>query len=328
MGSQIIADPNKTPSVLSRLSSIFLCLFEACPDQCAESTGFLFNLLSYIDNTGVFDLFKSICCKDSELRAIQKSLVESKLHIYIVQIIETTKEMNQTLKNLLSLIAYGANNKSMWPSFCSPEVCQALVQKLLLLDTIPSEGWQAMDAVTCNKTANLLKPLIKNAILLLSTSYLEPKPALTFAVDFLQKMFRRCESEFNKQTLNQIISSSISLIASVPDCSNLMASVFRLIGALVNSKSYREQALNSFLPILTAEAPSRVRSAATAHCASFLMNLEDAADSDQELKAILQKHDEFVEICERFIPWYHNKLSSNYGGSVLTMERLGLISNF
>ena len=81
---------------------------------------------------------------------------------------------------------------------------------------------------------------------------------------FLQKMFRRCESEFNKQTLNQIMSSSISLIASVPDCSNLMASVFRLIGALVNSKSYREQALNSFLPILTAEAPSRVRSAATA----------------------------------------------------------------
>ena len=305
-----------------------MCLFEACPDQAAESTVFLFNLLRFIENTGVFDLFKSICCKDSELKAIQQYLVESKLHIYIVQMLDSTEKVDQTLRNLLSLIAYGANNKNMWHSFCCDEICQSLVKKLKSLDQIPNEGWQAIDSVTCNKTTHILKPLIDDAITLLSTSYLSPKPALTFAIEFLQKMIRRCENDFTKPIVTQIISSIISLIASVPDCSNLMGSVFRLIGSLVRSKIHREQALNSFLPIITAEAPSRVRSAATAQCASFILNLQDAALVDPDLNAFLQKREEYIEICERFIPWYHKKLTSNYGGSTLSMDRLGLISNF
>ena len=328
LGSQIIADPNTSDSLISRLSSIFLCLFEACPDQCAESTGFLFNLLRFIENTGVFDLFKSICCKDSELKAIQQYLVESKLHIYIVQMLDSTQKVDQTFKNLLSLISYGANNKNMWHSFCCDEICQSLVKTLKSLQEIPNEGWQAIDAVTCNKSIHILRPFINDAITLLSTSYLSPKPALTFAVEFLQKMIRKTESDFPKPIVNQIISSIISLIASVPDSSNLMGSVFRLIGSLVRSKNIREQALNSFLPIITAEAPSRVRSAATAQCATFILHLQEAAALDPELNAIVQKSEEYQEICERFIPWYHKKLTSNYGGSSLSMDRLGLISNF
>lgn len=327
VGTQIISDPNKNPSVLSRLASIFLCLFETCPDQCEEGCGFLFTLLSYIDNTGVFDLFKSICNKDSDLKEIQKSLVESKISTYIVRVLESTDNIS-TIGNLLSLISFGANNRIMWPSFCSEEVCHELVTLVLKDDNVINEKWLAVDAVTCNATFTRLKPIIDKALNLISTSYLNPKPALTYATDFIQKMLRRAEKSFTQETIDKLISSAINIMATSPDSSNLLGAVFRLFGAMCNSKTFREHALDLILPIITAEAPSRVRSAATAHCSMLLVNLQEMAKTDTELATFLSKYDEYNEKCERFLPWYKKVITQNYGGPVITFEHSVLIANF
>jgi hypothetical protein len=327
VGTQIISNPNTSPSVLSRLSTIFLCMYEACPDQCEEGSGFLFPLLSFIDNTGVFDLFKSICCKDSDLTALQKSLVESKLSTYIVNLLDSTHN-SIIFGNLLLLISYGANNKIMWQSFCSEEVCLKLVDLILKDDSAINEKWLAVDSVTCNATFTRMIPIIEKGINLISTSYLNPKPALTFAVDFIQKMLRRSEKSFTPEAIDKIISSLISIMATLPDSSNLIGAVFRLFGVLCKSIQYREHAIEMILPILTSEAPSRVRSAATAHCSMFLLKLQESAKADKSLQSILLNYEEYKELYERFIPWYSKVISQDYGGSIVVLDNPFFMAGF
>lgn len=319
VGTQVIMNHQNNPSVLSRLATLFLCLFTECPNACHESTGFLYNLLEYVDNTGVYDLFKEIFKKDSELTEIQKNLVETKLTTYIVRILKEHQSM-ETVKCMLRLISHGANNRIMWPSFCSEEVCEALVLKHGIKE-IENEYWEAVNAVICTKNIQNLRPVIKPAIDLITTNYMHPNASLTYAFDFLSKMIIRSIEDFTETSVNQLLSAIISLLAVVPDASNLLGAAFRVIGSLVKVKQFCEMTLDIIIPVIAAEAPSRVRCAATANCANFLLGIQDTAMKDPELQKMLSKHEDYLEICERFIPWYFKMINNNYGGSVSTFDR-------
>ncbi|EAY08401.1 hypothetical protein TVAG_269270 [Trichomonas vaginalis G3] len=307
------------PAVISRLSTIFLCLLTECPSACHESTGFLYNLLEFVDNTGVYDLFKEIFKKDSELRVIQEFLVETKLTTYIVRILREHENL-ETIKCMLRLISHGANNKIMWPSFCSDEVCEALIFRSGI-EEIKNELWEAVNAVVCTKNVQTMKNIIPQAINLITTTYMKPTAALAYSFDFLSKIIRRSVESFTVESVNQLLSSIISLLAIVPDSSNLLGAAFRLITSCVKIKNFTQPTLDMVLPVLAAEAPSRVRCAATANCANFILNLQDMASKDAELFKLLTKYEDYQEICSRFLPWYSNVISSNYRGVISIYDK-------
>lgn len=69
--------------IISRISSILLNIISNLPNEANNCVGFVYQLIPFISDPSVFDLFNSICSSDSELNAMQRSLIESNFSDYI-----------------------------------------------------------------------------------------------------------------------------------------------------------------------------------------------------------------------------------------------------
>lgn len=166
--------------LLSRISSILVFIVSNIPNEVNNCTGFIYQLLPFVDEPGVFDLFIQICSSDKSFELIQNSLVESKFadHVineikkyqnYLTNSIEKTQK--DTQENNIQNNNQDENDKatdSINPKFTIEDKCELYISLLLRIIRLCNTNEILRKSFNSYKITETLYSLINSSTVILN----------------------------------------------------------------------------------------------------------------------------------------------------------------
>ena len=315
--SAIIFSESPSRSAISRVATLLTNMITTFPEKSEECCGFIFKLVEFCDEPGVFDLLHQICEPNSTMYQAQAGLVEANFAGVLIQELRAEKSDAQKTVAVLHAISEACENPIMRPSVQTVEMMNVIEELMQRGDSeVRNELWGTLVAVVCKENMEVAVQFIQTAMDNVVDFYERVMRVHVFSIEFLTKMIS-LRSPASKTVFNpQMEQSMVRLIVQFPDCSNLMGAVFRFIKAGIRWREFTVPTLEVFVPVMTAEAGSRVRSAAAAQCMALLDELDAHRRNEKELEDALAGIEVFDEFCGQRLKSYRKVMAANYGGDV------------
>ena len=315
--SAIIFSESPSRSAISRVATLLTNMITTFPEKSEECCGFIFKLVEFCDEPGVFDLIHKICESNSTMYEAQAGLVEANFAGVLIQELKMENSEAQKTVAVLRAISEACENPIMRASVQTVDMMKVMEELMERGDSeIKNELWGTLVAVVCKENMEEAVQFIQMAMDNVVDFYEQVMRLHVFSIEFLTKMIS-LRSPASKAVFNpQMEQSMVRLIVQFPDCSNLMGAVFRFIKAGIRWREFTVPTLEVFVPVMTAEAGSRVRNAAAAQCMVLLDELDAHRGKEKELEAALAGIDVFDEFCGQRLKSYRKVMTSNYGGDV------------
>ena len=308
-----------SPSIrsISRVATLLTNMITAFPEKSEECCGFIFKLIEFCDEPGVYDLIHKICEPSSTLYKIQEGLVEARFSDVIIQELKDENTVPHKILALLRAVREASENEIMRSSVQTIEMIK-VIENLMHHEelNLKNELWGTLVAVMCQKNRDSAKAFIRAAADNVIEFYERVMRYHVSSFEFLEKMINLRSQDVKEVLGSQMDQAVVRLIVQFADSSNLMGAVFRFIKAGIRWRELTRRTLTVYVPLMAHEAVAKARTAASAQCMVLLDELERHSRREKELAEALATMDVFAEFCGGGLRWYRKVMSSSYGGSV------------
>jgi hypothetical protein len=293
---------------VSRLASLFMGVIRL---QGGEVIGILFQLLPFVSNIVVLDLFKLSC---SESSLLQSALARSN---FASLVLGEFDEDESKSANLCSLIGTCLRNPVLGHAFDNERTQLKLAGLLRSRDVrLLSEVWACLCCLCSEKFASKMTTLIGEALKTLRETGARHAHSVA-AVDFLRGCLRSCLPSFAPGQAREALNVVVGLLAVAPESTHLMNAAFRLIRAAMRSAETLDVVFELVLPVvLLLFADTPVRNAARASALSLLADMEESRRKCKAVDGVLAKDALFTKIvAQQLLPFLRTSRDA-YGGRV------------
>lgn len=303
---------NPPPFLVSRVASLLLAILKVTNNPTSMCVNIFFQLLPFIDNIGVLDLYVNVTQSSSEMYGFHELLVRN-MFADLVNLEFENNCSNLKLANLSRIVRHASKNQILGPSFRR----DIFVDRLAVLSIendifLRNNVWQAISTMTQDDTAKLLRSVVPLALNIITEPFHTVYLYTVCAIDFLMKMLNienKCEAEFR---IRQIEGTFTRLIVQFPDSTNLQSSLFRMIRNAIKWESFGKYLLPLIGPVILDNASANNHSAARMNCIVFLNDVFESGKSFQQ--QILMSTPGMVAFKKDILKPLFKVLNSNYGG--------------
>jgi hypothetical protein len=280
-----------------------------------ESVGFLFQLLPFISDLSVCDLFNSICSRTPQLARLQTTLLQSPFALFVFGQFDNLCE-DAKAANLCSLVGTCLRNPVFRSQFESEKFMLKIAGYLRANDThLLNAAWQTLAALCSETFAWKMTDLIPIAIDALC-DILQLQCHHTPVLDFLGQCIRFSRASFNAHQLGKVFDLVVKAIVTFPESSNLMASVFRLIRGAVRCPNMFAFVFELILPLVILHAKSERRNAARANAVSLLADIQESRRNCKAVDVFLEADTHFTAFVRQDLRAFLLKSRDSYGGRI------------
>ena len=321
--SSVLLSPNPTEISISRIASILQSVLSKISKPTNSCVSLFFQLLPFIENQGVFDLFISVTVSTSPfvefLQMLEKTSFGS---LFLLEFENNCSKIK--IANLCRIVRHGCHNPILGKSFRTVEMIDKLVPFLLIKekDEIVEERylrnnlWQAISAYTANDTVNNLRKVVPIALDILCN---EPVPVLhsyhTFCIDFLAKMISFDPVHLQDFKEYAFLSALQDFMIRFADSTNFQGAIFRFIRNSLKWSQSAEAVMKSTMDLLVDICSSDVRNAAKSNSLLLMSDIYNEAVPSTSIIKMLKKKYYYKTFKKNILKPFEEILNAKYGGS-------------
>lgn len=312
--SDFLRENPKCSCIISRISELLLRILKIKSEYVEEALGFLYRLIPFIDNTGVYDLFYQITMPDFPNVKVQELLCEINFADFLLTQIRNDSISYEKIGFLLDIFRHCIKSPSLNTNIDS-ETAIELFEKLSESENVLMLGylWQTISTLCTKSTVYKMNNLRKIALRLVSEPYMRLHPYHIGAFDFLGKYLYYKPMEFVHDIgiIDQLI---VRLFNQFPDSVNLIGSLSRLFRSGINT-DLAPRMMDDLFTFFIVLAQDKQRTAAAAHAALIVNDVVEKRFTSKMIFQFLKQSLEYQKCRERFLPAYNTLIYANYGGS-------------
>lgn len=313
--TEVLFSDKPNMCLISRVATLLGNILSSFPGKSAECCGFIFKIVEFAGEPGVFDLLHRICENNGKMEATQASLVEAGFADLLISTLERDDLDEHAVAGIFRIIREAAENTKMKDSIRTNKMIRAIRIHTKSKSThVLNELWRALASVTYSGNGEEAATLVPIAIDHVSDFYTTVLRHHIFAVEFLSKMMALKSDGMRTCLDHQLQEVILRLIVQFPESSNLMGSVFRFLRAAFQWDEFISVMADKFIPVLVAVASAKQRTAASAQSMSILADLKNRRAQSPLLTKALEKFDEFYEFTEGILSWRNAVMTLPYGG--------------
>jgi hypothetical protein len=314
--TEVLARPKVSPCHVSRLSSLFGNIALNTDAKLTTSVCFLFQLLPFICEVAVLELFSTVCSTVGHLVGLQRVLAKSSFAELVLKQLKGETEVG-AMANLCVLISVCLKQPVLHSCFASEKVLDVLTgltksDDVVLLNHV----WKALGGmgtdVFVSKMTGLLPKVLERfrRVTELHTHHVH-------AFEFLGQLVRYWPVCFDDDVTSEVLNVVLRLMVLFPDATHLQNCVFRFLRSAVKYEPLMRAIFEVLFPVLVEEAESEARNAVAANARSFLVDVEHSRGQNKFVDRFLQADEQFL-ICEKkTLLKFMVAPRSGYGGAVV-----------
>lgn len=319
IASQLLVDPSTPDGVIGKIVCIATSILCSFPQESSEHLSFIYSLLSHISNPSVSSFFKFVFCSSGEMCVFHEWLAQMGFPEMINRKLSGSTDDNLSFQ-LFDLIGESAQCESLYRQYLVPETLLNFMKP----PTDPSTAifyensrWKAINVICRKDSAEILKPLVGEALKILCVSRVESLHLYhSCAIDFLSKMISFQEEIFDIIMVNDSYIYPFQIVLQYPDNTFLFHSFQKFFDILsTNSKAVRQMATICF-PLCLEELALHTNKAAFMLFFHLYEKFRSIADNDKELAKVLDNLFDTRPEALLEIRRVQNVLDESYGGKM------------
>lgn len=305
------------PHLISRVANILLCILNTTYEPNSICVNLFLQLLPFLDNSGVLDLYISVTQSSSPMIKFHKMLLNSLFaDLFLLEVDGNCSP--EKYASLCRIVRHASKNPIIGPSF-RRDVFVDRLAVLSLSDNLflRHNVWQALSTMTQDDTAPYLRSVVPLALNIITEPFQEIHSYIVCALDFLTKLLNienKNEAEYHNR---QIQGTFTRLMVDFPDSTNLQCSLFRLIRSALKWETFAKYLFPQICPVLLEIASYETHSAAKMNCLCLINDIVEGGKSFQ--LTVLNNNPEFSDFKKNILKPYFKLLNSSYGGRLPLM---------
>jgi hypothetical protein len=314
--SEVLA--RKTPSRchVSRLAALFTTIALRTDANLTTAVCFLFELLPFIAEPAVSELFASVCATAPHLSGLQRALAASDFAQRARQALECS-ECSDAKAALCGLVSVCLGNPHLHSCFANERFLDALSECARADEnTVLHRTWQALASMATDSFAMKMVGLLPTAL----SAFRGIRELHSFhasVFEFLGQFVRYAPSCFDASVLNVVL----KLLFLFPDATHLQNAVFRFLRNAVRFDVLLRDVFDIVFPALVSIAQSAARNAASANARSFLIDLAHCRDRSPFVDEFLGRDMDFIACEKTVLRRFMVDPSAGYGGTATPRRR-------
>jgi hypothetical protein len=251
---------------VSRLALVTLSVLSVDGGLIGICCGFIFQLLSFADDTTVLSLFEFLCRNEPELRSAQEWLTAHGFIDILLREVDSIEyaiggdvtdfNANRLVADL-SLVRFCAGNPMFRDSVCSHRVISLLNRSVGEKPRFVEDArWRALEAVYCDATVEMMRGLFQAAVeLILDPDACRTQSAFS-ALVVLRRMLQMDELLRPFIIEVDVPKTVVTLMVQNPDHSILHDACRRFIVAVLENRETQNRAIAQCIPVIIRAAAS------------------------------------------------------------------------
>lgn len=311
---------------INRIATIFQNLIYN-DEQCSiDSIGFLTQLLPYIEEDAIFELFHSIFTSKNQLKQMQYVLSSIRIDIFILNEINKSSchlaDSNFTsylkIFNLLKLINDALKNKQLKISFQNMDVLKTLssVIKETKIPLLLNNAWDSLALLADSNLISNMKDIFNEAMKVITHSFDILHSYHVFIFDFLTVIVDKNATMFSSSQKRQICQTIHNLTLKFPNSTHLIMSMTNFIRKSFHTREFAQRILDNYVSFFVEQANSKKKTAASANALVFLSELDSMKSSSYMVNKSLSGNRKYMNFYQSFFKNYLEELQKPYGGNV------------
>ncbi|OHT15466.1 hypothetical protein TRFO_14086 [Tritrichomonas foetus] len=231
----------------------------------------------------------------------------------------------QKCNSLYELIIHSSANPILFPTLASEEVIISLSQTFLQAPPfLTGKRWEAIRALTCERTLSLISPLVANAVSQLYTPHSEPLQDVVEPVYFITRTASLSHeiSCYLKET--QIFQVLLRYVLQFPDATFLHKAFREFVKMSLKNNELCPIAVDIYLQLFISETKIRAYGALTATFWDILLFINKKKGKVDILKVSLKRSrfwKEYRTFEKKYLKKYRKIINSNYGGRIEVINK-------
>lgn len=329
--TEILQSPSCLPSVLNhctinRIATIFQNLI-LNNEQCSiDSIGFLTQLLPYIEENAVFELFHSIFTNKKKLKQMQYLLSSINIDTFIInELKNSSSKLSDSdffsyskILNILLIISDALKNQQLKSSFQNLNILKTLSS--MIKDTkIPlllNSFWESFYLLAESNLITNMKDVFNEAMKIISQPFETLHPYHIFIFDFLALIVDTNASMFSSSQKKQVCQTIQNLTLKFPNSTNLIASMTNFIRKSFHTREFAQKILDNYVSFFVELGKSAKKTAASANALVLLSELDGMKSTSYMVSKSLSNNRKYMNFYKLFFKNYLEELPKTYGGNV------------
>ncbi|KAH0786607.1 hypothetical protein GPJ56_009509 [Histomonas meleagridis] len=325
---EILSKESVPQFTIGRLSSLTLTLLTNLPEQATESCGFIYHLLKYCENPGVFNFFETICSADPKYELTQKWLNEMGFSEYLLRELDKidfsyeSQEANKYKDSIYirclcfyKLIGKCCDNPIMVESFQSEHVVDSLSQAFPNEPSfIRSARWDSISAITSQKTAVfLLKKLFQTAVDILMEQFDRLLAYRVSALTFITKMLTIAPLSFELLLQSSMPQLLIHIVVQFPYSTFLHSAFLKFVEVGLTHLQFAIKIVGCYTPVIIDIAEDRKNRILSPCCIKMLEMFLEKAKTNKEISQVLNETPGIAKFVRGTMKEYQKLVDTPYG---------------
>lgn len=149
------------PLCMARLCGLMLVAMQSDVNSIDRTCGFVFQLLPFIDEIAVFDMFEMLLGNAPQFKAAQEWLVSVNFSTVVLQEMRTVEPSDTKMQGFYRLLRRGKKSDTIFRHIANKHVISALVAKS---EYWKDDRWESMASLYCEETKDPLRSQLMTAI--------------------------------------------------------------------------------------------------------------------------------------------------------------------
>lgn len=320
----VLAQPNPSILHLDRLSSLTLSAIYICPEVAPKSCGFILQLISYLYQYSVLELFEHLCTYSKETELTQTTLEKMGFPQMLYKELENfpkiTKDTNQKsqdasqLYGLFRVLTICGSSPILGPHVCTYNFVSIVNRDV---DEFPKfveyQRWEAISALYCPATAEIMRGLYPNVIEMLNNNEEVGSRSYVAAIDLLTVIV-----QFDVELVPYIISSNaveriVDLLFTHPNHNIMQFSIRDFLFACLDNKELHDDTAQKIMKMgMRGIHINNVSVRANVY--RIIKHFMKRTKSDQKLYSTVKNNEEFMLFLMNNFQIYKALWKRHYGG--------------
>lgn len=329
--TEILQNPQQLSNKLNactiqRISTTFNYLILKDVQFSIDSIGFITQLLPYVEEDAVYELFHTIFTTKTQLKMMRNLLSDIDIDTFIINELKNSptntscSQFNTYAKklNLLLIIHDGLLCEQLKNSFHNFKVLSTLSSMIietkepLLLNQI----WSSLALLVSQELIQDMKDAFTKAIKMISTSFEKLHSYHASIFDFLGNIVDINASMFTASQKKQICHTFQNLSLKYPNSTHLQSSMYNFIRKSLHNREFAQRILDNYISFFIDQGTSQIRTAASANSLVFLADLDSMKTSSYMISKSLSNNRKYIEFHRTFFKKYLEELHKPYGGNI------------
>lgn len=311
---------------IQRISTIFNYLILKDVQFSIDSIGFLTQLLPYIKEDAVYELFHTVFTTKTQLKQMRNFLSDTEIDSFIIKELKnspidtncTSFDSCSKQFNLLSIIYDGLMSKQLKDSFQNVNVLNTLYSMIaetnqpLLLNQI----WASLALLVNQNLISNMKDVFTKAMKTISTPFEKLHSYHIYIFDFLSNIVDINASMFTSSQKKQICQIFQNLTLKFPNSTNLLSAMYKFIRKSLHNREFAQRILDDYISFFIDQGKSETRTASSANALIFLADLDSMKTSSYMISKSLSGNRKYIAFHKTFFKNYLEELHKPYGGNI------------